>query len=185
MTETGKDKERSIERIEACPACGGRSLSAFKKANFEVRDISPEDVKITDKAYGKVWDLDRCADCTHVFANPRPSPRFIQSLYGDIIDPVYQDEAEGRQKNFERILERMERLQPAKGPLFDVGAATGILMNMARERGEGQIRPSDSERGFRDGGAAEKPVCGRDHGRLYRTRPRSDGRPGQGRGDPA
>jgi 2-polyprenyl-3-methyl-5-hydroxy-6-metoxy-1,4-benzoquinol methylase len=135
MAEAGRDKKRRMERIEACPACGGRSFSAFKKANFSVEDISPEEIKITDKSYGKVWALERCADCTHVFANPRPTPEFIQSLYGDIVDPVYQDEAEGRQKNFERILIRLERLRPAQGPLFDVGAATGILMNMARERG--------------------------------------------------
>ena len=134
MAEAGRDKERRMERIEACPACGGRSFSAFKKANFSVEDISSVDVMITDKAYGKVWDLDRCTDCTHVFANPCPTPDFIQSLYGEIVDPVYQDEAEGRQKNFERILKRLERLRPARGPLFDVGAATGILMNMARER---------------------------------------------------
>ncbi len=127
-----------MERIEACPACGGRSLSAFKKANFEVRDISPEDVKITDKAYGKVWDLDRCADCTHVFANPRPSPRFIQSLYGDIIDPVYQDEAEGRQKGLSHGRVPMFLVERASTGRVSVGNRSppaGITLAHGPDRG--------------------------------------------------
>ncbi len=37
--------------------------------------------------------------------------------------------------NFRRVLVRIERLRPEKGRLFDVGAATGILMDLARERG--------------------------------------------------
>ena len=135
MTEQEEQKAYSMQRFEACPVCGGRSLYAFRSANIDAQALTPEDIKITDKAYGKIWALERCADCTHVFANPRPSPDFIQSLYADIVDPTYQEEAEGRQKNFARILNRLEKLRPERGPLFDVGAATGILMNMAQDRG--------------------------------------------------
>ncbi|MGB2906157.1 MAG: class I SAM-dependent methyltransferase [Candidatus Aminicenantaceae bacterium] len=135
MTEHKEQRDRTMQQLEACPVCGGRSLSVFRSTNIEAQALTPEDVKITDKAYGKIWGLERCAGCSHVFANPRPTPEFIQSLYADIVDPLYQEEAEGRQKNFERILTRLEKLRPDRGPLFDVGAATGILMNMARERG--------------------------------------------------
>jgi len=131
MAET---KERLIS-IEACPVCGSTAIETHKPATFEITAIQPEDVRITDRAYGKIWDLDRCRDCTHVFANPRPTAEFIQSLYGDINDPQYQDEAEGRQKNFDRILKTLEKLHPERGMLLDVGAATGILMNLARTRG--------------------------------------------------
>lgn len=124
-----------MERRTTCPVCGGASLVSFRAANFETGAIKPDDIKITDKAYGSVWDLERCRDCTHVFANPCPSPEFIRSLYADIVDPQYQEESEGREKNFERILDFLETHLPDKGALFDVGAATGILLNMARQRG--------------------------------------------------
>jgi SAM-dependent methyltransferase len=90
---------------------------------------------ITDSDYGKIWDLSRCDNCTHIFANPCPSPEFIQSLYGEIEDPLYQEEAQGRSKNFERILTRLGKIHPDDGILIDVGAATGILMDLARSRG--------------------------------------------------
>ena len=128
-------QEATLNKLAACPACGNRAISAYKSANFALDDLTPEDVKITDKAYGKIWALDHCANCTHVFANPCPTPGYIQKLYQDIVDPDYQEEAEGRQQNFERILAFLEKMQPEKGRLFDVGAATGILLSLAREHG--------------------------------------------------
>jgi SAM-dependent methyltransferase len=134
MPESAAFEER-LQRRESCPVCGSDSLFPFRSANFATETIEPDDIKITDKAYGSVWDLERCRDCTHVFANPCPTPGFISSLYADIVDPQYQEESEGREKNFERILNYLEKCLPEKGPLFDVGAATGILLNMAQERG--------------------------------------------------
>lgn len=59
----------------------------------------------------------------------------MQSLYSEIEDPLYQEEARGRSKNFERILSFLEKIRPERGSLFDVGAATGILLDIARKRG--------------------------------------------------
>jgi SAM-dependent methyltransferase len=125
----------NIERTETCPVCGGSSLSCYKPANFPGESLRADDFKITDKDYGKIWALDRCRDCTHVFANPRPSAAFIKTLYGEVVDPLYQDEADGRRRNFERILNFLNARHPGRGRLLDVGAATGILLNLAREQG--------------------------------------------------
>jgi SAM-dependent methyltransferase len=128
------DRER-LERVDACPACGGVNFLSWKKGSIGLRTLRPEDVKITDSRYGLTWDLSVCDDCGHIFADPCPTPAFIGSLYGALEDPLYEEEAEGRAMNFRRVLARLERLRPEKGRLFDVGAATGILMNLARERG--------------------------------------------------
>jgi len=90
---------------------------------------------ITDSDYGKIWELSRCDNCSHIFANPFPSPEFIQSLYSEAEDPLYQEEARGRSKNFERILRRLDKIHPERGLLLDVGAATGILMDISRKKG--------------------------------------------------
>jgi SAM-dependent methyltransferase len=90
---------------------------------------------ITDSDYGKTWDLSRCSNCTHVFANPCPTQDLIQSLYEDIEDPAYQEESRGRSKNFKRILKYLDKRHPERGRLFDVGAATGILLEVSKKRG--------------------------------------------------
>jgi len=97
--------------------------------------LSEDHIKITDSDYGKIWDLSRCDNCTHIFANPCPTQEFIQSLYGETEDPLYQEEARGRSKNFKRILTILDKIHPGQGILFDVGAATGILLDISRERG--------------------------------------------------
>jgi 2-polyprenyl-3-methyl-5-hydroxy-6-metoxy-1,4-benzoquinol methylase len=118
-----------------CPVCEGTNIFSFKKGTFDYTAIRHEDVKITDKEYGKIWDLWRCRDCHHVFANPYPTKEFIFSLYNLVEDPLYEEEAEGRVRNFLGLFRFLEKRHPEKGTLFDVGAATGILLNEARNRG--------------------------------------------------
>ena len=128
-------QDRKPRRIAACAACGGIRLSPYRKGAFRTADLTPEDFKITDSRYGITWDLSVCLDCGHIFADPCPPPELVNATYGAIEDPLYDAEAAGRGKNFLRILRRLEKLRPAKGRLMDVGAATGILLHLARERG--------------------------------------------------
>jgi 2-polyprenyl-3-methyl-5-hydroxy-6-metoxy-1,4-benzoquinol methylase len=122
-------------RAEMCPVCSSPRLRSHKKGTFDYALLKKDQIKITDSEYGKVWDLSECQDCGHIFADPCPRPEFIFSLYSQVEDPVYDEEAEGRSRNFLRILASLEKLLPARGRLFDVGAATGILLRLARERG--------------------------------------------------
>jgi len=121
-------------RWTACPACGGKSIRTRKKGTYSER-LTQDQIRITDSQYGKTWDLSRCPDCGHIFANPCPSPDYIFSLYGQVEDPLYEEEAAGRARNFRPILDTLQKLVPAGGRLFDVGAATGILLDLARRRG--------------------------------------------------
>ncbi len=121
-------------RWTACPACAGKSIRAYKKGTYSDR-LTQDQIRITDSQYGKTWDLSRCSDCGHIFANPCPSPEHIFSLYGRVEDPLYEEEAAGRARNFRPILDTLEKLAPAGGRFFDVGAATGILLDLARHRG--------------------------------------------------
>ncbi len=124
-----------FERLELCPVCTSTDIVPFKKRTFDIGTLNENQIKITDSDYGKIWDLERCRTCTHVFANPVPSIPFIQSLYAKTVDPDYEEESLGRGKNFLRILASLEQIHPRKGKLLDVGAATGILMHLARENG--------------------------------------------------
>jgi SAM-dependent methyltransferase len=124
-----------FESLEKCPVCSGTDIVFSREATLEASSLKPENVKITDKDYGKTWELWRCLSCTHTFANPAPTKAYISSLYRQIEDPLYEEEAYGRAKNFLPLLRFLEKAHPDKGRLFDVGAATGILLNLARDRG--------------------------------------------------
>lgn len=121
--------------MTACPVCSSPALRPYKKGTFSVGRLCPDQIKITDSQYGEVWNLSFCRDCGHIFADPSPSPDYLLSLYSLVEDPLYEEEAAGRSKNFLRILSFLEKIAPKKGPLFDVGAATGILLDLARRRG--------------------------------------------------
>ena len=138
------DLRRDFVHAEGCPVCSSRRFHPCKKGNLDFARLHADQVKITDNEYGRTWDLSECGDCGHIFADPSPDPGFILSLYRRVEDPVYDDEAEGRSRNFVGILRNLEGLVPSKGKLFDVGAATGILVRLARDRGwEAQgIEPS-------------------------------------------
>jgi len=127
-------KER-FERITSCPACGGNRLRPHKKATFDISEFRAESIRITDSHYGRVWDLARCEDCGHIFADPCPTPAFLNALYSALDDPLYDEESGGREKNFLRVFKTLEKLRPEKGRLLDVGSATGILMDLAARRG--------------------------------------------------
>jgi SAM-dependent methyltransferase len=129
-----REAEAPFRTLTACPACAGAEIRGYQKGTISGR-LTQDEIKITDSRYGKTWDLSVCGDCGHIFANPCPSAEYLASLYGLVEDPLYEDEAAGRSRNFLRLLRRLERLAPEKGALFDVGAATGILLDLARRRG--------------------------------------------------
>ena len=121
--------------FENCPVCSRRNIVLFKKGNFPPHNLGPEAVKITDSSYGRLWSLFLCQDCGHIFANPCPSPSTVAQLYRQINDPAYEEEAAGRAQNFKPILNQLDRYFPQKGKLLDIGAATGIFLALAREKG--------------------------------------------------
>ena len=122
-------------KIEQCPVCQSSSIRPYKKGSLKPEELSPEKIKITDAEYGQTWDLSQCRECRYIFANPCPDASILARLYQEVEDPAYEVEAPGRRRNFRRLLRRLEKFLPTKGILLDVGAATGLLLVEARQRG--------------------------------------------------
>lgn len=125
----------SGEFMISCPLCQNTKAVFFKKGTLSYEDISWEKFKITDSDYGLFPDLYRCQNCGLTFTYPLPPAEKILKLYSQVEDPEYEEEQEGRGENFRRILKVLNRLRPTKGKLLDVGCATGIFIEMAREWG--------------------------------------------------
>ncbi|MCX6555811.1 MAG: class I SAM-dependent methyltransferase [Candidatus Aminicenantes bacterium] len=121
--------------LDRCPLCQSRNIALFKKGTVIPEKISAADFRITDSHYGTRWTFFSCRDCSFVFANPAPTQDEIADFYAALADEEYSQEDEGRGRNFSTILKRLQPFAPAGSPLLDVGAASGIFLNLARSAG--------------------------------------------------
>ena len=118
-----------------CPLCRSERIRLFKKGTVKPHSVGAGDFKITDSHYGSRWTFFVCRECGLVFANPVPDPGAIASFYAALEDEEYSQEGEGRGRNFTIILKRIGGFVPAGSTLLDVGAASGIFLNLARAAG--------------------------------------------------
>jgi SAM-dependent methyltransferase len=72
-----------------------------------------------------------------VYTDPRRDGNDILDTYQAVEDPLYIEEREGRVLTFEHHLKPLERLTgaPAGRPLLDVGAYTGVFVEIASQHG--------------------------------------------------
>jgi 2-polyprenyl-3-methyl-5-hydroxy-6-metoxy-1,4-benzoquinol methylase len=135
-----------LTELEHCPLCRSRRIRLFKKGTIDPQAIGAADFKITDSHYGSRWTFNHCRDCGFVFANPLPDGEAIAGFYAALDDEEYSQEDEGRGRNFAVVLRRLNRFAPANGSLLDVGAASGIFLNLARRAGYDAAGIEPSER---------------------------------------
>jgi 2-polyprenyl-3-methyl-5-hydroxy-6-metoxy-1,4-benzoquinol methylase len=121
--------------LDSCPLCQSTQISLFIKGTVAPEKISAADFKITDSHYGLRWTFYSCRGCGFVFANPAPDQGAIAQFYASLADEEYSQENEGRGRNFSTILKRLRPLAPPASSLLDVGAASGIFLNLARNAG--------------------------------------------------
>jgi 2-polyprenyl-3-methyl-5-hydroxy-6-metoxy-1,4-benzoquinol methylase len=121
--------------IDRCPLCQSPKTALFKKGTVAPEKISAADFKITDSHYGSRWTFYSCPTCGFVFANPAPDKSTIEQFYAALADEEYSQEDEGRGRNFSTILKRLRLFAPPGSLLLDVGAASGIFLNLARNAG--------------------------------------------------
>ncbi|MCP4150504.1 MAG: class I SAM-dependent methyltransferase [bacterium] len=126
-----------IERT-SCPLCNSKEIALSKKGTFDPQNISTQNFKITDSNYGSLWTFFSCAACGFVFSNPYIPEEEIVEFYSQLEDLEYSSEAEGRTKNFQTIIKRLKRVSKRNGAsprLLDIGAASGIFLDLANKEG--------------------------------------------------
>jgi len=120
--------------VPTCDVCGGHDCRVLYPSRLD-REVEAADFRITDKAYGTTGTIVVCSNCGLGYAFPRPPRERLETLYAELVDPAYCVEADGRAASCRRVLGRLEARLGGPGTLLDVGAATGILLRVARERG--------------------------------------------------
>lgn len=91
----------------------------------------------TSGGYGVHGPIVQCRRCGFVYASPRPKSGAVLDMYETVQDPLYVEERQGRILTFEQHLRPMEKFTglPAGRALLDVGAHTGVFVDIAARHG--------------------------------------------------
>jgi len=117
----------------SCWACGASESIPYKKRSIE-RPLVANDLRISDANYGCTLALSRCLRCGFVFADGADLQELTQ-LYEALDDPGYEESQDSRALQMNWLLDAAAKAQPGLRSLLDVGAASGLLVSLARKRG--------------------------------------------------
>ena len=120
-----------------CNLCGATEtrLRFPSTISDDAAPRSPEAFRCTHSGYGRHHSIVQCARCGLVYTNPRLDSAQILDSYVAVKDPLYVQEREGRVLTFERHLRPLEKLKSPPGRLLDIGAYTGVFVEIARQHG--------------------------------------------------
>ena len=125
-----------MEHVQ-CNLCG-HDETVLRYASTLAPDSLPHTVeafRCTSPGYGRHFAIVQCKNCGLVYTNPRLDGRQIIDSYEAVEDPLYLEERDGRVLTFERHLMPLEKLHAPPGKLLDVGAYSGVFVEIAQQHG--------------------------------------------------
>lgn len=122
---------KGIERNSwCCWICGSSDLIFAKPGNLPPK-LNAENFQITDSQYGQTASLYRCESCGFLMC---PDMEEVLSFYEEMSDPGYEETREERSLQARQLLKVAARFHPS-GRLLDVGAGSGVLVQVALDHG--------------------------------------------------
>lgn len=121
-----------------CSLCGRDDWQVrFPETLNGSSDLDASAFRCTSSGYGNHPQIVQCRYCGYVYANPRWVGQDLLHAYEAVEDETYVRERAGRILTFRRHLASLQRFTgPAEGRrLLDVGAYTGVFVEVAREAG--------------------------------------------------
>jgi 2-polyprenyl-3-methyl-5-hydroxy-6-metoxy-1,4-benzoquinol methylase len=94
-----------------------------------------EAFRCTSPGYGRHHTIVKCQNCGLIYTNPRFTGEEILDSYVAVEDPLYLEERDGRVLTFERHLRPLEKIKAPPGQLVDIGAYTGVFVEIAAQHG--------------------------------------------------
>jgi 2-polyprenyl-3-methyl-5-hydroxy-6-metoxy-1,4-benzoquinol methylase len=127
---TGDDRS---EDLLPCIACGCTYHVERYPASNAARES--EVYSCTSTAHGSHGRIVRCLGCGLVFTNPRLSESDVLSLYSQVEDKTYLENADARLETFSYNFDAIREFLPKTGRLLDLGSYCGFFLKVARDRG--------------------------------------------------
>lgn len=124
--------ETAVKNSLACPACRGKKQDVFFSDFYHFKGVA--------------YSLVKCAQCSLISVDPMPSDEVLGQMYSDEyfqtgfisgrIEGSYEDIYKKRLPEMEDNLFQMEKHIPKeKRTMFEVGAAGGMFLKCAKDRG--------------------------------------------------
>jgi len=120
-----------------CNLCG-RNETRVRFPSTLSDEAVPHNVeafRCTSPGYGRHHTIVQCQHCGLMYTNPRFDGGEILDSYVAVEDPLYLEEREGRVLTFERHLRPLEKIKAPPGRLLDVGAYSGVFVEIAAQHG--------------------------------------------------
>ena len=115
-----------------CWICRSKNIKNIKQSNLSDKISLQSYFKISDRNYGVTGTLFKCDKCGFIqcldFAN-------TDEIYQANIDPEYEQSRNARRKQMQEILKFAQRKMGTFESLLDIGAGSGILLEVAGEYG--------------------------------------------------
>ncbi len=133
---------KNVEQYKAllenvpCNLCGADDFDIVYPATYE--KAKPDQVEESFRSSGDeilVDQLVRCRRCQLEYLTPRLNQEVIIHAYSSGSDEIFVSQAKAREVTFNRCLDIVEKYQPAKGKVLDVGTAGGSFLAAAKKRG--------------------------------------------------
>ncbi len=119
--------------LKKCPLCDSERTKPVKFEKNEFGSGVHEDVE----SFTGTWvTLLKCQDCSFAFSKEIPSdPDFFTKRYQFNFDPGFEYNANYKSSILVQTFKLIEKYQPSKGKLLDLGSFGGNLMKFASEHG--------------------------------------------------
>lgn len=135
MTD-GANKYKALLESVACNLCGSDLFTVIYPPRYDM--AHPDNLVDSYKSSGDqiLFDqLVRCQKCGLQYLNPRLRGDLILEAYGAGEDERFISQLTAREYTCDRYLNVIERFEPKKGRVLDIGAAGGSFLAVAKRRG--------------------------------------------------
>jgi 2-polyprenyl-3-methyl-5-hydroxy-6-metoxy-1,4-benzoquinol methylase len=115
-----------------CNLCGADNYEVvYDTLAAPDEEFSIKEYRITDHSVNQSVRIVSCRKCGLHYLNPRPQTGDITSIYVQMNDQAYLEQACGRRRAARPILDYLKKLRKS-GRLLDVGCSAGFLLDEAR-----------------------------------------------------
>jgi len=122
------------ENLAPCNACGSPYHVEEYPASNQGR-VTAASYSCTGTGHASHGRIVQCLGCGLVYTNPQLSPQQVLSLYAEVEDQTYLENADARIQTFKYNVDAISDHLPKTGRLLELGSYCGIFLQIARARG--------------------------------------------------
>ncbi len=122
----------------ACYLCGSESdFSVLFPGQNSIKELRPDHIAARKGSINKEFSYNwvKCNRCGLVYVNPTPDARFLEQIYEQSDQGLYQDESNNIAWTYSRYLRRFSGLLNRRCAALDVGAGDGFFLKELRDLG--------------------------------------------------